>query len=78
MVRSVTLPLPNSNVSDCFAWAGPQDYALLNWAPTQLTWDSSTILIGTLCSYAPQYHALLQGIASPGIGTTPPGPYGDA
>ena len=78
VVRSITLPLPSSNVGDCFAWCGPQDYALLNWAPVQLTWDSSTILIGTLLSYAPQYHAVLQGIQSTNIGVQPSGPYGDA
>jgi len=73
IVRSITLPLPNSNVSETFAMALAQEYAMVNWPPTQFTWDSSTITIGTLCSYAPTYSALLQGIQSTtGAPQTPP------
>ena len=72
IIRSVQLPLPDANISETFAMALPQDYAAIVWAPQQFTWDSSTITIGTLCSYAPSYSALLQGIQGVGIGTTPP------
>lgn len=37
VIRSITLPMPNSNISETFAWAGPQDYAMINWVPTQFT-----------------------------------------
>jgi hypothetical protein len=77
IVRSIALPLPNSNISETFAMALVQDYAMVNWPPTQFTWDSSTITIGTLCSYAPTYSALLQGINSSGVTQTPPN-YSDA
>ena len=77
MIRSISLPLPNSNVSETFAWAGPQDYSLVNWAPQQFSWDSSTIIIGTLCSYAPTYSALLQGIQGVGASQVPPS-FGDS
>ncbi len=72
IIRSINLPLPDANISETFAMALPQDYAMINWAPQQFTWDSSTITIGTLCSYAPSYSGLLQGIASTGIGQVPP------
>jgi hypothetical protein len=77
MIRSVTVPLPSSNISETFAWAGPQDYSLVNWAPQQFSWDSSTIILGTLCSYAPTYSALLQGIVGVGATQSPPS-FGDA
>jgi hypothetical protein len=72
IIRSVNLPLPDANISETFAMALPQDYAMVNWPPQQFTWDSSTITIGTLCSYAPSYSALLQGIQSTGISQSPP------
>ena len=62
IVRSVTLPMPQSNVRECFAWAGPQDYAKVNWAPTQFTsrqlvdFDWHALLI------RPQYSAVIAGI----------------
>ncbi len=78
IVRSTSIPIPNSHVTNPFYWAGPQDMAIVQWAPTQFTFDSSSILIGTLVSAAPQFSALIQGISGVGISNLPPGPYGDA
>jgi hypothetical protein len=72
VIRSISLPMPDSNVSECFAMSLVQDYCAINWPPTQFTYDQSTITIGTLCSYAPTYSALIQGIQSSGVPQTPP------
>jgi hypothetical protein len=77
VVLSKTLPLPDSNVSETFYWAGPQDYCAVSWPPTQFTYDQSTIVIGTLCSAAPQFSALIQGIQGSGVPQSPPD-FGDA
>ena len=78
IVRSTSIPIPNSHVTNPFYWAGPQDMAIVSWSPVQFTFDSSSILIGTLVSAAPQFSALVQGIQGVGISNVPPGPYGDA
>jgi len=71
-IRSTTLPLPDANISETFAMALVQDYAQIAWPPVQFTYDSSTILIGTLFSYAPTYSALIQGIQGSGVPQSPP------
>ena len=77
LVRSTTLPIPDSNVAETSVMVLPQDYVNVQWPVQQFTYDSSTFEIGTLCNYAPGWNGLLQGIQGVGIGTTPPS-YGDS
>lgn len=72
IVRSTTLPMPDSNISETFAMSVVQDYCQFQWPAVQFTWDSSTLVIGTLCSYAPTYSALLQGIQGVSVPQSPP------
>jgi hypothetical protein len=67
IIRSKTIPVPNSNISETFVMACVQDYSCVDWVPTQFTWDASTIVISTLCSYAPTYSGMIQGIQSVGV-----------
>lgn len=77
IVRSVTLPIPDSNVSETSVMVLPQDYVAVQWPTVQFTYDASTFEIGTMCHYAPQWSGLIQGIQSTGIGNIPPS-YGDS
>lgn len=77
LVRSKTLPIPDSNVSETSVMFLPQDYVAVQWPVTQFTYDASTFEIGTMAHYAPAWNGLIQGIQGVGIGTTPPS-YGDA
>ena len=78
LVRSTTLPIPDSNVAETSVMVLPQDYVNIQWPVQQFTYDSSTFEIGTMCHYAPAWNGLLQGITGVGIGVIPPGPFGDA
>jgi hypothetical protein len=62
MVLSYTLPLPDSNISETWAWVGPQDYLGQSWPVIQQSYDYSTYVRGTLVGYAPTYTALVTGI----------------
>lgn len=62
MVRSVTLPIPDSNVTETSVMCLPQDYVAVQWPVQQFTYDASTLEIGTLAHYAPAWSGLLQGI----------------
>jgi hypothetical protein len=59
---SYTLPLPDSNISETWAWVGPQDYLGQSWPVIQQSYDYSTYVRGTLVGYAPTYNALVTGI----------------
>jgi hypothetical protein len=63
MVRSVTLPIPDSNVSETSVMALPQDYVAVQWPVVQFSYDASTLEIGTMAHYAPAWSGLIQGIA---------------
>jgi hypothetical protein len=77
LVRSTTLPIPDSNVAETSVMVLPQDYVNIQWPVQQFTYDSSTFEIGTMCHYAPAWNGLIQGITGVGIGTTPPS-FGDS
>ena len=62
LVRSRTLPVPDSNVTDTSVMAMVQDYAAIQWPTTQFTYDASTIEIGTMAHYAPGWNGIIQGI----------------
>lgn len=77
LVRSKTLPIPDSNVSETSVMVLPQDYVAVQWPVVQFTYDASTFEIGTMCHYAPAWNGLIQGIQGTGIGVKPPS-YGDS
>lgn len=62
MVRSVTLPIPDSNVTQTSVMAMVQDYVAVQWPVQQFTYDSSTLELGSLIHYAPVYSGLIQGV----------------
>lgn len=66
MIRSVTLPIPDTNVSQTSVMAMVQDYVAVQWPVQQFTYDASTFEIGTMAHYAPAWSALLQGIQQNG------------
>lgn len=59
---SYTLPIPDSQISETWAWVGPQDYLGQSWPVIQQSYDYSTYVRGTLVGYAPTYNALVTGI----------------
>jgi hypothetical protein len=61
-VMSWTLPLPDSNISETWAWVGPQDYLGQSWPVIQQSYDFSTYVRGTLVGYAPTYNGVVTGI----------------
>lgn len=77
LVRSTTLPIPDSNVAETSVMVLPQDYVNVQWPVQQFTYDSSTFEIGTMCHYAPAWSGILQGIQGVGIGQIPPS-FGDS
>lgn len=46
MIRSLTLPIPDSNVSQTSVMAMVQDYVAVQWPVQQFTYDASTLEIG--------------------------------
>lgn len=77
LVRSTTLPIPDSNIAETSVMVLPQDYVNVQWPVQQFTYDSSTFEIGTMCHYAPAWSGILQGIVGVGVPQTPPS-YGDS
>jgi len=72
IIRSKTLPMPMSNISETTALATVQDFMQIQWPAIQFSYDSSIFWVSTLCHYAPSFSAVISGIAGSGIGTLPP------
>ena len=68
LIRSVTLPIPNTNVSSTSVMACTQDYLQVNWPAIQFAYEASTFMVTTLCNYSPAWSGLIQGIQG-GAGT---------
>jgi hypothetical protein len=66
MVRSVSLPIPDSNVTQTSVMAMVQDYVAIQWPVQQFTYDASTLEIGTMAHYAPGWNGVIQGIQQNG------------
>lgn len=62
MIRSKTLPVPDSEVSATSAVVNVQEYMSIDWPVVQFTYDQSTYLYGTLVHYAPAWSGLITGI----------------
>ena len=63
-VMSYTLPIPDSEVSDCWAVYNVQDYMGIQWPVTQFSYDFSTYFRGTFMAQAPAWSGIVSGIAS--------------
>ena len=66
LIRSTTLPIPDSNVSETSVMSMVQDYAAIQWPSVQFTFDQSTIEVGTMCHYAPAWSGTISGIQQNG------------
>lgn len=62
LIRSATLPVPDSEVSNTSQVVSVQDYMAVDWPVVQFTYDQSTYWFGSLVHYAPQWSGLLMGI----------------
>lgn len=62
LIRSKTLPVPDSQVSATAEVINVQDYMAIDWPVVQFTYDASTYLYGTLVHYAPAWSGLICGI----------------
>jgi hypothetical protein len=62
ITRSVTLPMPQTNVAETTALATVQDYMQIQWPAIQFSYDSSIFWVSALCHYAPSYSAVISGI----------------
>lgn len=61
LIRSLSLPLQDSNVPAPAAIVNVQDYMGLDWPIIQMSFDVSTYQMGTMVHYAPRWSGLLVG-----------------
>lgn len=61
-IVSWQLPLPDSNISDCWAVVNTQDYQGVSWPVIEFTYDFSVYFQGTFCAYAPEWSGAIAGI----------------
>lgn len=62
LIRSRTLPVPDSEVSNTSAVINVQDYMSVEWPVIQFTYDVSTYMFGTLVHYAPAWSGAILGL----------------
>ena len=62
LIRSDTLPVPDSHVSATASVISVQEYMSVDWPVVQFTYDASTYWYGTLVHYAPKWSGLITGI----------------
>lgn len=62
LIRSLTLPVPDSEISNTTVKRCVQDYMAIDWPVIQHTYDSSTYMFGTLIHYAPEWSGALSGL----------------
>jgi hypothetical protein len=62
LIRSTSLPIPNSHVEAPAVKVNVQDYFAVDWPVIQMTYDASTYQIGTLVHYAPAWSGAIVGI----------------
>lgn len=62
LIQSLTLPIPDSNVSQTSEVISVQEYMSVDWPVIQATYDSSTYWYGTLVHYAPAWSGLISNI----------------
>jgi hypothetical protein len=62
IIRSRTLPVPDSEVSETTQVVNVQDYMSVDWPVIQFTYDQSTYQYGTLVHYAPAWSGAILGL----------------
>jgi hypothetical protein len=62
LIRSTTLPIPDSHVGATAEVISVQEYMSVDWPVVQFTYDASTYWYGTLVHYAPKWSGLITGI----------------
>jgi hypothetical protein len=62
MIRSRTLPIPNTEIGATSEVVNVVDYLSYSWPEIQMTYDQSTYWFGTLVHYAPAWSGLLLGL----------------
>jgi hypothetical protein len=62
LIRSTSIPVPNSHVEAPSVKRNVQDYFAVDWPVIQMTYDLSTYQIGTLIHYAPSYSGMIAGL----------------
>lgn len=62
LIRSRTLPVPDSEISATVVKRCVQDYMAIDWPVIQHTYDSSTYQFATLIHYAPEWSGALSGL----------------
>lgn len=63
MIRSRTLPIPNTEIGATSEVINVQDYIAYEWPEIQMTYDQSTYWFGTLVHYAPAWSGMLIGLS---------------
>lgn len=61
-ILSESLPIPDSQIPNPFAYVLPQDYMAINWPVIQHTYDVSSYWFGALVNYAPMFHGAIVNI----------------
>lgn len=62
LIRSRTLPVPDSEISATSKVVNVQDYMSVEWPVIQMTYDASTYWFGTLVHYAPAWSGTILGL----------------
>jgi hypothetical protein len=62
VILSDTLPVPDSQVSECWAVYNVQDLMGIDWPVTQFAYESSSYWFGTFFCYAPAWQGSITGI----------------
>lgn len=62
LIRSKSLPVPDSEISNTAEVVNVQDYMSVEWPVMQMTYDQSSYWFGTLVHYAPGWSGLLLGM----------------
>lgn len=63
LIRSRTLPVPDSEIANTAEVRCVQDYMAREWPEIQMTFDQSTYWLGTLVHYAPEWSGALAGLS---------------
>jgi len=62
LIRSKSLPVPDSEISNTAEVTNVQDYMAVEWPVMQMTYDQSSYWFGTLVHYAPGWSGMLIGL----------------
>jgi len=64
IIHSETLPVADTEISSTVEVRNVVDYTAIEWAPIQMSYDTSTYWLGAPIFYAPMYSGVLLGIGN--------------